>query len=212
VSGEDRPALRVSDADRERVSLVLREHTVAGRLTLDEFSERIELAYAARTEAELEAVTADLPAHAEGQPPARRHKPNRFLAVMFGGTERAGRWRVGRRFFCFTMFGGSDIDLRQAEIDGPEVTITAFTMWGGFDVYVPEGVDVDMTGFALFGGNDEHGSEGAVRRDAPLVRVRMITIFGGADVWHVPREAARVPFKELPDALKAKALPPGSER
>jgi Domain of unknown function (DUF1707)/Cell wall-active antibiotics response 4TMS YvqF len=207
---EDRPALRVSDADRERVSAALREHTVAGRLTLDEFSERIERAYAARTEDELEALTTDLPALS--QPPERRRKPKRFLAVVFGGSERAGRWRIGRQFFSFTMFGGADLDLRQAEIDGPEVTITAFTMWGGVDVYVPEGVDVDLTGFALFGGNDEHGSEGEVRRDAPLVRVRMITIFGGGDVWHVPREAARVPFKQLPHALKRKALPPGSER
>jgi hypothetical protein len=205
---EDRPALRVSDADREKVAVALREHTVAGRLTLDEFAERIERTYAARTDADLEALTADLPA--VGERPAPRGKPKRFLGVVFGGSERAGRWRVARQFFCFTMFGGADLDLRQAEINGPEVTITAFTMWGGVDVYVPEGVDVDLTGFALFGGNDEHGSEGEVRRDAPLVRVRMITIFGGGDVWHVPREAARVPFKELPDALKGKALPPGS--
>jgi hypothetical protein len=211
VSGEGRPALRVSDTDREKVAVALREHTVAGRLTLEEFSERIELAYAARTDAQLEAVTADLPALDAAQP-ARRHKPKRFLVVVFGGAERSGRWRVGRRFFCFTMFGGSDIDLRQAEIDGPVITISAFTMWGGFDVYVPEGVDVDMTGFALFGGNDEHGFEGEVRRDSPLVRVRMITIFGGADVWHVPRDAARVPLRQLLDALKSKALPPGSER
>lgn len=210
MSGEQRPELRVSDADREKVAVALREHSVAGRLTLEEFSERIELAYAARTEAELRAVTADLPAPAEAQPPARRHKPKRFLVVVFGGAERGGRWRVGRHFFCFTMFGGSDIDLRQAEIDGPVITITAFTMWGGFDVYVPEGVDVDMTGFALFGGNSEQGTEGEVHRDAPVVRVRAITIFGGADVWHVPREASQLPFRELPGAIKRKALPPGS--
>jgi hypothetical protein len=208
LSDEDRPSLRVSDADRDRVALALREHTVAGRLTLDEFSERIELAYRARTEGELEALSRDLPALAESTPQPRR-EPRRGTFVMFGGAERLGRWRVGRRFFSFTMFGGTDLDLRQVEISSGIVEITAFTMWGGFDIYVPEGVDVDVSGFALFGGNDEHGTEGDVHRDAPLVRVRMITIFGGADVWHVPREAGRVPFEELPERLKRRALPRG---
>lgn len=210
MSGEDRPALRVSDADRDRVALALREHTVAGRLTLDEFSERIDRVYRARSEDELEALSADLPPLVEEQARQPRRKARRGTFVMFGGSERRGRWRVGRSFFSFTMFGGTDLDLRQAEIDSAVVTITAFTMWGGFDVYVPEGVDVDMTGFALFGGNSEQGSEGEVHRDAPVVRVRLITIFGGADVWHVPRDAARLPLREVTRAIK-RALPPGED-
>jgi hypothetical protein len=40
---------RVSDAEREQMVLSLREHLLAGRLTLDEFSERVEAAYSART-------------------------------------------------------------------------------------------------------------------------------------------------------------------
>jgi hypothetical protein len=211
VSEGDHPAIRVSDADREGVALTLREHAVSGRLTLEEFSERVGLAYAARSEDELEALTADLPGTAEAGLPERRRKPKRSMFVLFGGSERHGRWRIGHQFFSFTMFGGADLDLRQAEIEGPVVTITAFTMFGGFDVYVPEGIEVDMTGFAIFGGNDERGSEGEVRRDAPLVRVRAVTIFGGADVWHVPREAGRVPLKDLAKTLRRKALPPGSE-
>jgi hypothetical protein len=178
----------------------------AGRLTLEEFSERVERAYAARTGDELEPLTADLPGPGAGEPAARRREPTRSLTVIFGGGEKLGRWRIGRRFFCFTMLGGSDIDLRQAEIAAPEVAITAFTMWGGFDIYVPEGVEVDVTGFALFGGNSEHGSEHEVHRDAPVVRIKLITIFGGSDVWHVPLEAAHVPFRQLPGLLKRKAL------
>ena len=40
---------------------MLREHVVEGRLTLDEFSERVGLALEARTRGELDAVMADLP-------------------------------------------------------------------------------------------------------------------------------------------------------
>ena len=62
--------LRASDDDRERVAAVLREHTAAGRLTLDELSDRMAAAYAARTLGELASLTVDLPSLAES---GRRH-------------------------------------------------------------------------------------------------------------------------------------------
>ena len=54
-------AKRVADADRDRTVTMLREHVVEGRLTLDEFSERVGAALGATTRGELEAVMADLP-------------------------------------------------------------------------------------------------------------------------------------------------------
>lgn len=54
-------ALRASDADRERVATALRNHTGAGRLTLDELDQRVAAAYAARTLEDLDPLLADLP-------------------------------------------------------------------------------------------------------------------------------------------------------
>ena len=56
------PHLRAADTDRAAVAAVLGEHMAAGRLTLDEYDERLTRAYAARTFGELEELTADLPA------------------------------------------------------------------------------------------------------------------------------------------------------
>jgi hypothetical protein len=53
--------IRVSDADRERLVEELHEHTVAGRLTAEEYEERIGAVYAARTRSELDALRGDLP-------------------------------------------------------------------------------------------------------------------------------------------------------
>ena len=64
------PARRASDADRERVATVLREHAAQGRLDTDELEERTALAYRARTQPELEALLRDLPAPMPA--PARR--------------------------------------------------------------------------------------------------------------------------------------------
>jgi hypothetical protein len=55
------PRIRASDADRDRVAALLREHHAAGRLTADEFNERLDKAYAAKTLGELDELMADLP-------------------------------------------------------------------------------------------------------------------------------------------------------
>jgi Domain of unknown function (DUF1707)/Cell wall-active antibiotics response 4TMS YvqF len=178
--------VRVSDAERERVALSLREHCAAGRLTLEELSTRLDEAYRARTGAELEAALRELPA----QPATRsRRSPKHFSIAIFSGVERKGRWRVPRRSFSLSLFGGTDLDLRHAEIDAETVTIFVVAIFGGTDLYVPEGVDLDVGGFALFGGLDEHGGDAPAPVGAPLVRVRALALFGGADVWRVPHGA-----------------------
>lgn len=66
-------SMRVSDADRDRVGELLREQTVQGRLTLDEFEQRLDRAGAAKTWGDLSQLTRDLPV---GQPswPMRRRR------------------------------------------------------------------------------------------------------------------------------------------
>ncbi len=60
---------RASDADRDRTVAALREHLAAGRLTFEEFDERMDKAYAAKTLGQLEEVMADLPGTGPGQLP-----------------------------------------------------------------------------------------------------------------------------------------------
>jgi hypothetical protein len=56
------PKIRASDSDRDRTAALLREHHAAGRLDLEEFNERLDQAYAAKTVGQLDALLADLPA------------------------------------------------------------------------------------------------------------------------------------------------------
>ncbi|MFG1707090.1 DUF1707 domain-containing protein [Nonomuraea sp. M3C6] len=55
------PEMRASDVDRDRVAAILREHTAQGRITMDEFNERLESLYKSKTYGELAKLTADLP-------------------------------------------------------------------------------------------------------------------------------------------------------
>ena len=82
--GELNPSIRASDADRERVVEILRQHSVEGRITADEFEERMAAAYEAKTLGALAELTTDLPVdlaeHAQRQRElARKAKPRRTL-------------------------------------------------------------------------------------------------------------------------------------
>jgi class 3 adenylate cyclase len=201
---------RASDADRERIVAALREQTVAGCLTLEEFSERTERVYAATTLAELSDVAVDVPDPAPASP---RRRARRFTGVVFGDVERTGRWRLARRGLALVVFGNADLDLREAELEGPVASITAFVLFGNIDVYVPEGVEVDLGGLAVIGHRREWGRDVPPVPGTPLVRVRIFSLFGTADLWRAPRAWVGRSFREVIRALRRgeqRELPPGS--
>src|SRR5581483_2257884 len=71
-----RPAhLRASDEDRRRAVAELQEHFVAGRVTSEELSQRVEQALAAKTFGDLALVLHDLPANDVAPPPALEPAP-----------------------------------------------------------------------------------------------------------------------------------------
>lgn len=185
--------IRASDAERERAIALLREHAVEGRLTLEEFTERMSAAATAQTTSALDELARDLPA----APATSRRRPIRFLFAMLGSTEREGRIRVGSRVECFSVLGNIDLDLRQATLESDVVTVVAIGIFGALDVYVPEGVEVDLHGFAFGGHKRANGNDPPPQPGTPLVRVFAVSIFCGLDVWRVPLAWTQKTFREV---------------
>jgi hypothetical protein len=192
--------VRASDADRERAVIALREHVVDGRLSLEQFTERMELAYNAETHEQLEELATDLPAVVA---PSRR-RPTRFLVSLFGSTERQGRLRIRRRVLCLSSFGNIDLDLRQATFERDVVTIFALGSFCAIDVYVPEGVEVDVRGLVVFGHKEARGNDPPPRPGTPLVRVFVFGAFAGIDVWRVPADQAQKSLGEVVRSLSGR--------
>lgn len=172
--------VRVSDSDRERTVASLREHLVQGRLSLEEFTQRMEATYRATTSADLTTLQEDLPA--TRLPQERKRSAPRFLVAIFGDARRSGSLRLRRHPVCVALFGSVTLDLRDALIADDEVTVQAISAFGSVDVIVPEGVEVDLTGLALFGSKRTQGEPGTLRPGAPLVRVNAVVLFGDANV------------------------------
>jgi hypothetical protein len=80
------PDLRIGDSDREAAAALLREHYAQGRLTFEEFTQRLDATFAATTQGQLSRITRDLP-HV-GLPAAARP-----LAAAGPGRERSRQYR-----------------------------------------------------------------------------------------------------------------------
>ena len=203
---------RVADADRDRTITLLREHVVEGRLTLDEFSERVGRALEAKTRGELEAVMVDLPVTqpppaTEEVQPARSRARRWHIAIMSGHSTK-GRWRIGGKTNAVAVMGGCDMDLRRAEIEGHEVEITAVAFWGGVQIIVPEGFDVDLRGLSIMGGRSLRLRDVPIVRGSPRIVIRGFAIMGGIEVKSRPNRSAGRGTRSLPPRLPGLPHPP----
>ncbi len=75
---------RASDADRERTVEILSAAFAEGRLTREEHSARVQQTYGSLTHAQLAALSADLPAGAQGTPPPQKATPMATASLVCG--------------------------------------------------------------------------------------------------------------------------------
>ena len=187
--------VRVTDAERAGDGGPPPTACGEGRLTLDEFSERVGDALEARTAGDLERLTVDLPAlEAPPPPPTTPPVPRRTTSWVVGilsGSDHRGRWHPAPVTNAIAFMGGCTLDLRQAEVEGPELVINAVAIMGGIEVVVPEGIQVEMTGIALLGGKDCRVPDVRPVPGSPVVRVRVFALMGGVTVRTGKRRGSR---------------------
>ncbi|KOX00999.1 hypothetical protein ADK65_11610 [Streptomyces sp. NRRL B-1140] len=207
------PDLRASDADREQVAEILRDALAEGRLDMEEFEERLDATYKARTYGELAPITRDLPAAGVTVPSVSLTKDaaagpgwsgrivggegtSTWAVAVMSGFQRKGRWTMPRRFTCLAFWGGGEIDLREASFADREVEINAIAIMGGVDVIVPPGVEVVVRGIGVMGGFD-HGEEGVPGEPgAPRVIVTGFALWGGVGVQRKLTRAEKLRVRE----------------
>ncbi|MEU1375796.1 DUF1707 domain-containing protein [Streptomyces triculaminicus] len=201
------PEMRASDAERERIAEALREAVAEGRLDMEEFEERLDAAYKARTHADLEPLVRDLPmpsrTGAGAAEPATGDWAGRIggratskgAVGIMGGFQRRGGWTVPRRFTAFTFWGGGEIDLREARFEDREVAIRCVTVMGGMQVTVPPELEVQVGGIGIMGGFDDKAS-GPGTPGSPTVRITGFAFWGGVGVVRKLPKAERKRLRE----------------
>lgn len=179
--------LRASDADRDKVTVLLNAAYAEGRLTPDEHGERLRDALAAQTFDDLIPLTRDLVALDAAPPPSwtvastptATENPD-LIVALFGGATRKGQWHPRRHISVLSLFGGVELDLTQATFTDNACDITVFCLFGGVDVKVADGMQARNDCVAVFGGADSRVAPAAP--GAPSVIVKGFVGFGGVDV------------------------------
>lgn len=154
-----------SDAERDRSVRQLREAVGDGRLTLEEFSERVDLVQSARTDQELARLTGDLPAAPVDAPtPTAASEQHRAFCSHL---TRGGRWSLPARSSWRSVFSTIDLDVRQARLAGQETTLEVYNLFGTVTVIVPEGIEVIVRGGGLFASQKVESPQRAPVAGAP---------------------------------------------
>ena len=136
--------MRASDADRDRVVDVLCAAAGDGRLTADEFNERLEAALSSRTLDELAVLTADLTGGPGRSSVATAQAEDVMRINKHGGSvRRTGRWVVPRRLELRSSSCDVGFDFANAVITRDTVRIDMDVRGGSLILLVGPGTVVD---------------------------------------------------------------------
>ena len=206
---------------RQQAIDALCEHFANDVLSVEEFERRVDSAHKAESSEELRKLLQDLPTgdlpirrdeitpmhppRAEATIPASRVKERSLLVAALGGVERKGRWIPARRNFAVAVMGGVSLDFREALLPPGETEVWLFTLMGGAEIIVPPGLTVESDGIAIMGGF-AHQEDASITPDAnaPILRLRGLSIMGGVDVSiRYPGESERDAKRRLKELKRA---------
>ncbi|MDR1078414.1 MAG: DUF1707 domain-containing protein [Propionibacteriaceae bacterium] len=182
-AGGDRPADQV---DRDLVVSLLDTAYADGRLNGSDYQSRRTVAQGALVLDDLIPLTRDLidpalpatrPAGGLALPDLADSSNRAVLLGVFSGATRRGHWLAPGQISAVAVFGGNEIDLRQADWSSPVIETTVLALFGGIEIKVPPGVEVDNQTVSIFGGVDVKGTG-----QAPVTRrliVKGLCCFGG---------------------------------
>ena len=106
--------------------------------------------------------------------------------AIFGGAERRVTSRNFKGGRAFSLFGGVELDFRDADIEGDEAMLEVNCVFGGVEIRVPEKWQVDSTSIPILGGFADKTRAAVVEDPANPRRKRLLisgtVIFGGVEI------------------------------
>ena len=105
--------------------------------------------------------------------------------AILGGSKLGRRpWRPGKKVWSIAIFGGSELDFRQAELEVDVTRVVAFSLFGGTTIIVPQDMPVTLSGFSILGGREMKRSQ--AKEPPPVsakgLHINGIAILGGVEI------------------------------
>lgn len=122
------------------------------------------------------------------------------LVTIFNGREFVSKAPAFRGGSVLTWYGGGTIDLREATLDPSGARLTSRTIFGGFQLLVPETWQVRTAVTAVFGGVADTRDHSRVIPDGPVLVLDGFALFGGVQVTSEAVGMAAAPDEIVPEA------------
>ena len=105
-----------------------------------------------------------------------------FNFSIFGGSNLGKRaWRPGKKLWAITLWGGTDIDFQQAQLEEEVTKVVCISLLGGIEIIVPQDLPVTLSGFSFLGGREMKLSQPEVTSGKSL-NVAAFAILGGMSI------------------------------
>lgn len=102
--------------------------------------------------------------------------------ALFSGTEIISQAKHFEGGSATAIFGGSDIDLRDAVVPEDGATLELTTIFGGISIKPPENARVEISGLPIFGGWENKTRKYVNEHELPVLHLKCLTICGGVEV------------------------------
>ncbi len=207
VVGETLDSMVDGDVDlsRERVVSVLQEQFEHSRIDVHDYDRRSRLAQLAESPDDLKAAVTGLaiprmdhppvpaepiapaaPAAEEAELPAVSEETEGYTSMIsvFSAAIRKGSWRPAPKTRVVSVFGGAELDFRNAVLQPGENHFKFVSVFGGAAVIVPPDLYVEVNGLGVFGAFSESGTalDRPAREGDPWLKITGVAVFGGVDI------------------------------
>jgi len=175
--------MRVSDAEREHVVGLLQKAVALGLLNLDEFTERTDIALAAKVRADLNGVLVDLPGI--GQAPTQVAVPGGKtleLRTRSGNIKQTGQWVVPASIVAECTMGNVTVDFTEARVSVRDINLRLQAGSGNITVIVPRGWSVVMEQVSSGMGNVVNRATDPADPSMPVLHVSAKVGMGNAKI------------------------------
>jgi hypothetical protein len=179
IEPSKQPVTAPSEAERETAAQLLHDAVASGRLTLDEFSDRVGSVWAVESHDGIAVAVSGL---ASG--PVDAATTLKIIAFV-GDQRRVGRWRLPRRLRLLAVLGDVYLDLCAVVCSDENVQIRAWVFLGDIHVQVPDGVEVELAGVDVLGGRELRLAPVPRLAGTPKVLITVYSLLGGVAVWSV---------------------------
>lgn len=204
------------EAERERTVEALCAHFAHDHLTDLELEARLDLAHAAASHAELDALLADLPALAAPTAPGAVPLPSgvglarpdevrtqETVFALMGNSARKGAWTPARVLDVVSVMSEVQLDFREARFAPGTTELRAFALMASVKITVPPGVRVESSGIGVMGAFESHDA-GEVPAGAPVLRITGLALMGSVEIRsRLPGESASEARRRLRAERKA---------